>query len=155
MDEIEMKLEIPLKPLHDEKPEHKRPMLSGHIFDAVTDEPIFGWVELSYGNPKVEVPEKKRIEKLPEREPKPEEKEREEKEREEKEERERMRDVRERLEEPPLRIELIRHDAGGRIGGSRRQSREPPAQPCRSPARPPRPFPPRRSANGPARRIER
>jgi hypothetical protein len=83
----EMKLEIPLKPIHDEKPEHKRPMLSGHIFDAASDKPIFGWVELSYGNPKVEMPQPKRIERLPDRER--EEKEEQEREREREEEKER------------------------------------------------------------------
>jgi hypothetical protein len=57
--EKEMRLEIPLKPHRDSepkpepKPEPKRPMLSGHIYDAETDRPIYGWVELSYGNPEV------------------------------------------------------------------------------------------------------
>ena len=59
IEEKEMKMEIPLKPIKEEEPqpdpepERKRPMLSGHIYDAETDKPIYGWVELSYGNPEI------------------------------------------------------------------------------------------------------
>ena len=46
-DEVELK--ILLKPYV----EQERPSLCGHIFDAKTDKPIFGWVELSYSDPKL------------------------------------------------------------------------------------------------------
>jgi hypothetical protein len=69
VDKLEIKLEIPLKPIHDEpEPERERererehPILSGRIFDAETDETIMGWVELSFGNrkPQMEEPKPKR-----------------------------------------------------------------------------------------------
>jgi len=47
----EVKLRIGLKPRQEEPEPKERPVLCGHIFDAKTDKPIFGWVELSYGNP--------------------------------------------------------------------------------------------------------
>jgi hypothetical protein len=47
----EQKVRIPLRPREIEPEE--RPTLCGHIFDAVTDKPIFGWVELSQGSPKI------------------------------------------------------------------------------------------------------
>jgi hypothetical protein len=48
----EQKLRIPMRPREPEV----RPTLCGHIFDAVTDKPIFGWVEISQGSPKIPGP---------------------------------------------------------------------------------------------------
>lgn len=54
----EINLRIGLKPIKKDEPKpHKKPSLSGQIFDAVTDEPIYGWVELSKGNPKPKCPQ--------------------------------------------------------------------------------------------------
>jgi hypothetical protein len=52
----EQKMRIPLKPKEIEPEPEVRPTLCGHIFDAVTDEPIFGWVEISQGSPEIPGP---------------------------------------------------------------------------------------------------
>jgi len=59
----EVKLRIGLKPRQEDPEPKERPVLCGHIFDAKTDKPIFGWVELSYGNPEP-APDPCRIKKL-------------------------------------------------------------------------------------------
>ncbi len=54
--EAELEIKIMLRPCEvDDEKEYERPMLCGRIFDAKTDKPIFGWVELSQGNPQLQV----------------------------------------------------------------------------------------------------